>query len=127
MPQPPIDCLLFSSYGARFLLKHLRFLSCPEVVRDAFEWSAVPCFDADVLANAAQAMVLELEAGTPVKMDRTNTLLLVEAVEGTSQLYTAPISQRAGLVSVAQMIAKRLEPYAGRKVELELGPIYTAA
>lgn len=121
------NCLVFSPYGARFLVKHLNFLSCPDAAQDAFEWSAIPSFDADVLAKAAHALVLKLEAGMAVEMDQLNTLLLVEAVEGTSQLYTAPLSHRAGLVSVAQMIANRLTPFVGRQIILELGPLSYAA
>jgi len=124
MPSQLPDCLLFSCFAARFMADHLRFLSSPEVMQDTFGSTDDPFFDADVWAQAAASLLLELEAGAAIDMDRTNTILLVEAVEGSGQILQAPQDQRSGLISVAIMVAKRLEPYAGRTVVPDLGPVY---
>lgn len=104
--------LCLSRLSAAVLLDRLRFLSCSKVMFETFEAASEPHFDAEVWASAATELVQRLEAGRPVDMDRTNTVILVEALEGSGL-------DSAGWQQLAALLAQRLEPYIGRPVKLD--------
>ncbi|WP_122558473.1 hypothetical protein [Pseudomonas viridiflava] len=113
----PPECLLMSRFSAELLVVRLRFLSTPHVMSETFQSASVPMFSADVWAQAADELVQRLEAGRAVTMDRTNTLILVEALEGFD---LGPATQ-SGRQQIAALLAKRLEPFIGRQVTLDFG------
>jgi len=109
--------LLLSRFSADLLVGRLRFLSSPHTMHETFEAASEPLFRADEWAQAAAELVYRLEAGSVVGMDRTNTLILVEALEGSS---LGPASN-SGRQQVAELLARRLEPYVGRQVTIDIG------
>lgn len=113
---PQIRPLLLSHAAANLVLARLRFMTNAQVMFDTFEASREPVFSAPAWALAARLLVQRLEAGRPVDMDRTNTVILVEALEGTSL-------QSAGWAQVAQLLAHRLEAHMGRAVVLETAAV----
>lgn len=104
--------LLLNRFAAHLVLGQLKFMTSAQVMFDTFEASHEPIFSAPAWALAARFLVQRLEAGRPVDMDRTNTVILVEALEGT------PLKS-ASRVHVAQLLARRLEMYMGRAVVLD--------
>lgn len=107
---------MISRFAAGVLLDRLRFLSSPQVMLDTFDAAKEPHFSADVWALAATRLVQCLEAGQGVSMDRVSAVLLVEALEGSS----LGAAKQAGLQEVAALLAKRLEPFIGRRVVLDI-------
>lgn len=111
------ECLLMSRFSADLLMGRLRFLATPQVMADTFQSASVPMFSAEVWAQAADELVQRLEAGRGVTMDRTNTLILVEALEG----FDLGPATHSGRQQIAELLAKRLEPFIGRHVMLDFG------
>lgn len=107
--------MLISRVAAGFLLDRLRFLSTDQVMLETFQAAEEPSFCADVWARAAAELAQRLEAGLAVEMDRTNTVILVEALEG-SRIGLA----KAGWLELASLLARRLEPFIGRRVMLDV-------
>jgi hypothetical protein len=108
--------LVISRFAAGVLLDRLRFLSSPQVMLETFETVEEPFFSADVWALAATDLVQRLEAGQAVEVGHTNAAILVEALEGSS-LGSAG---KTGRQEVAALLAKRLEPFIGRRVILDI-------
>lgn len=107
--------LMISRFAAGVLIDRLRFLSSPQVMLDTFEAAQEPHFSADAWALAATKLAQRLAAGQAVSMDRIHAVILVEALEG-SCLWA---SKQAGWREVAALLAKRLEPFIGRRVVLD--------
>lgn len=106
--------MLISRVAAGVLLDRLRFLCCAQVMLETFQAAEEPLFSADVWALAAAELVQRLEEGLAVEMDRTNTVILVEALEGSR------IGSKAGWQELATLLARRLEPHVGRRVMLDI-------
>lgn len=117
-----VVCHNFGEAGARFLLQQMKHLSVTDNVREVFEMANVQPFDPDKAAQAADRLCTELERQKAIEMDPLNVLLLVEATEGSSRLYTCPPSEREGLAQDANRIARDLRRFAKRRVNPDLGP-----
>jgi len=117
-----IQCHNFAEAGARFLLQQMKHLSVVDNVREVFEMASDTAFDADRAAKAADRLCGELERHRAIEMDPLNVLLLVEATEGSSRLYTCLPSEREELVNDARSIARDLRRYAQRPVYPDFGP-----
>jgi len=105
--------MLISRVAAGVLLDRLRFLSTAQVMLETFQAAEEPLFSADGWARAAAELAQRLEEGLAVDMDRVNTVILVEALEGSR------IGARAGWQELATLLARRLEPFIGRRVMLD--------
>lgn len=108
--------LMISRFAAGVLLARLRFLSSPQAMLETFNEAHEPHFSADVWALAATELVQQLDAGQAVSMERVNAVILVEALEGSS----LGAANQAGRREVAALLAKRLEPFVGRRVILDI-------
>jgi len=117
MPLP----MMFSPMSADLLADRMCFLSNPELMADTFEFNPPADFDARAWADAAQKLADDLKDGRAIELDDRNVTLLVESIEGNRLIWIAGKTKRAGLIQMAQVLAKRLEPYAGRPVRPELG------
>lgn len=106
--------MLISRVAAGVLLDRLRFLSTAQVMLETFQAAEEPLFSADVWALAAAELAQRLEAGLAVDMDQVNTVILVEALEGSR------IGAKAGWQELAKLLAHRLEPFIGRRVMLDI-------
>ncbi|WP_426237421.1 hypothetical protein [Pseudomonas sp. TWP3-2] len=107
--------MLISRVAAGVLLDRLRFLSTAQAMLETFQAAEEPLFSADAWALAAAELAQRLEAGLAVEMDRVNTVILVEALEG-SRIGAA----RKGWQELAALLASRFEPYMGRRVMLDI-------
>ncbi|RUT30876.1 hypothetical protein WG29040_23340 [Pseudomonas sp. PAMC 29040] len=116
----PILPLMFSRMSADLLAHRMRFLACPEILADLYDINPPADFDLERWADTARALTEDLHSGKAITPSPATIALLVESLEGNSVIGKAPISARAGLVQVAAMIAKRLEPYAGRSIHPEV-------
>lgn len=112
--------IVFGSMAAGFLADRMRFLGNAELLADTYEYNPPPGFDAEKWADAAQAMTEALKAGQGIQPTPCNLELLVESLEGNRLIGLAKGSARSGLVELANLVAKRLEPYIGRPVRPEL-------
>ncbi len=117
-----VICHNFREAGSRYLLEHLQHLASPENARDAFEMAKIPGFDPLAMATAAERLGSQIERCLAVEMTGTNVLLLVEAAEGSSRLYTCAPSEREQLTQDAIQIARTLRRFAKRQVKPDLGP-----
>lgn len=117
MPTLPI---MFSRMSADLLAHRMRFLGCPEILTGLYEINPPPNFDVERWADTARGLTQDLRDGKAINPSQESIALLVEALEGNSVIGMAPIERRAGLISVAAMIAHRLEPYAGRPIKPEV-------
>lgn len=106
--------MLISRVAAGVLLDRLRFLSTGQVMLETFHAAREPMFCAEAWARAAGELVQRLEGGLAVEMDRINTVILVEALEGSR------IGTKAGWQELATLLARRLEPFIGRRVMLDI-------
>lgn len=112
--------IMFSRMSADLLAHRMRFLGCPEILTGLYEINPPPDFDVERWADTARSLTQDLRDGKAINPSQAAIALLVEALEGNSVIGMAPIDRRAGLISVAAMIAKRLEPYAGRPITPEV-------
>lgn len=112
--------IVFSAMAASFLADRMRFLGNAELLADTYEYSPPAGFDAEQWADAAQAITEALRAGQGIQPTACNVELLVESLEGNRLIGLAKPSAKSGLIELANMIAKRLEPYVGRQVRPEL-------
>jgi hypothetical protein len=112
--------LMFSPMSAGLLADRMRFLVIPEILADVYEINPPAGFDAERWADVARDLTRDLREGKAIQTDPASIALLVESLEGNSVIGAAPASKRAGLIQMATMIAKRLEPYAGRPVHPEV-------
>lgn len=117
MPTLP---LMFSRMSADLLAHRMRFLACPEILADLYDINPPPDFDLERWADTARTLTQDLKDGKAICPDAATIALLVEALEGNSVIAKAPMASRAGLIAVADMIAQRLKPYAGRTVHPEV-------
>lgn len=119
MPLP----MIFSPVSAQLLADRMRFLGCAELLADTFEFNTPPDFNAEAWAWRARDIAEDLKAGKAIALDDCAVALLVESLEGNRLIWQAT-SNRRGLIQVAAVVAKRLEPYAGRTVIPDLGPVF---
>lgn len=119
MPTLP---LMFSRMSADLLADRMRYLGCPEILMDLYDFNTnTPAdFDAERWADTARALTEDLKSGKAITPSSSAVALLVESLEGNSVIGQAPPNKRAGLIQVAIMIAQRLEPYAGRPIHPEV-------
>lgn len=117
MPTLP---LMFSRMSADLLAHRMRFLACPEILADLYDINPPADFDLECWADTARALTEDLQSGKAINPNQTVIALLVESLEGNSVIGKAPTSSRPGLIQVANMIAQRLEPYAGRSIHPEV-------
>ncbi|NWA11961.1 hypothetical protein [Pseudomonas gingeri] len=112
-------CLAISRFSAELILLRLRFLSSPQVMLETFDAAKEPSFSAEAWALAAADLVQLLEAGRAVDMNRTNTVILVEALEGSC----IGSAGQKGWQEVANLLARRFEPFMGRRVILDIAAV----
>lgn len=112
--------IIFSGMAGVFLAERMRFLGNAELLADTYEYNPPVGFDAETWADAAQGLTEALRAGQAIQASARNVELLVESLEGNQTIALASAGMREGLVSLANQIAKRLEPYMGRPVRPEL-------
>lgn len=117
MPTLPI---MFGRMSADLLAHRMRSLACADILADLYEFNPPPEFDAEAWADVACRIAQDLAAGKAILADPVAVALLVESLEGNSVIGMASDSRRAGLIQIADLTARRLEPYAGRPVRPEV-------
>ena len=119
MPTLPI---MFSRMSADLLAHRMRYLGCPEILMDLYDFhkNRPEDFDAERWADTARVLTEDLKSGKAITPSHAAVELLVESLEGNSVIGQAPPNKRAGLIQVANVIAQRLEPYAGRPIHPEV-------
>lgn len=117
MPALP---MIFSPMAADLLAHRMRFLACPEILSNLYEFNTPANFDLELWADTARSLTQALKDGSAIALDGAVVELLVESLEGNSVIGTAPQSKRPGLIQIANMIAQRLQPYAGRQIHPEI-------
>lgn len=114
------NLLIVSPLSAGLLAHRMRFLGNAELLADTFEFNPPPGFDAESWADLAQLLEQDLKAAKAIELTPPNVALLVESLEGNSVIGQAAPGKRAGLIAMAGLLAKRLEPHMGRPVRPEL-------
>jgi hypothetical protein len=112
--------MMFSDQSASLLAHRMRFLGNPELLADAFEFCQPEGFNAVEWADAALVLEEDLKAGKAITLNDRNIALLVESLEGNSVIGRSVPSRRKGLIQLAEVVAKRLEPLIGRPVVPEV-------
>lgn len=112
--------IMFGRMSADLLAHRMRSLACAEILADIYEFNPPPDFNAETWADTARRITEDLVAGKAISPSAVNVALLVESLEGNSVIGATPQSRRKGLIELAEVTARRLEPYAGRPVHPEV-------